>query len=277
MSGFKDKVAVITGGAKGQGRSHALAFARAGASVVICDIARQIPCASPMGSLQDMAETKAMVEQLGAKCLTVQADTRSGEEMRALVETTVEAFGQVDVFVANAGIAAFGPVKTMEYDVWRDVVDIDLTGVATSIRAVLPAMVGQGHGRIVATSSAVGREGGPNNANYAAAKWGVIGFVKSVAIEVAPHGVTVNAISPMSVATDMCHNEATYRLFRPDLPEPSADDVRSTFAGLNPMGVPWLDVADSSAAVLFLCSDEARYITGVALDVGAGWNAYHGA
>jgi SDR family mycofactocin-dependent oxidoreductase len=275
MNRFEGKVVVITGGGQGQGRSHALAFAREGASLVICDIARQIPCASPMASPEDLAETKAMVEEVGAKCVTLQADTRSSKEMNTLVKTALDAFGQIDIFVANAGIAAFGPIKTMSYDVWREVVDIDLTGVANSIRAVLPGMISQGHGRIIATASAVGREGGPNNANYAAAKWGVIGFVKSVAIEAAPYGITVNAISPMSVATDMCHNDATYRLFRPDLDKPSEDDVRSTFASLNPMGVPWLDVADSSAAVLFLGSDEARYITGVALDIGAGWNAYH--
>jgi NAD(P)-dependent dehydrogenase (short-subunit alcohol dehydrogenase family) len=136
-------------------------------------------------------------------------------------------------------------------------------------------MIDQGHGRIVATSSAVAREGGPNNANYAASKWGVIGFVKSLAIELAPLGITVNAISPMSVSTDMCHNQDTYRLFRPDLPDPTTEDVRDSFAGLNPMGVPWLEVSDSTAGVLFLASDEARYITGTALDIAAGWNAYH--
>ncbi len=160
---------------------------------------------------------------------------------------------------------------------WRDVVDVNLGGVAASIRAVVPHMIERGAGRIVATSSAVGREGGPNNANYAASKWGVIGFVKSVAIELAPHRIAVNAISPMSVSTDMCHNPLTYGLFRPDLDDPTIDDVRDTFGTLNPMGVPWLELSDATEAVLFLASDEARYITGTALDVAGGWNAFHGA
>ena len=136
-------------------------------------------------------------------------------------------------------------------------------------------MIQQGSGRIIATASAVGREGGPNNANYAASKWGVIGFVKSLAIELAPIGITVNAVSPMSVSTDMCHNEKTYTLFRPDLADPTTDDVKDTFASLNPMGVPWLECDDVTAAVLFLASAEARYVTGTAFDIAGGWNAHH--
>lgn len=275
MGRFDGKVVVVTGAGQGQGRSHALAFAAEGASVVVSDIAEQIPCASPMATMEDLEETRALVEATGVRCRALRADARSSDDMGAVVDLAVTAFGRVDVFVANAGIAAFGPVSTMPYDVWRDVVDVNLGGVATSIRAVVPQMLDQGQGRIVATASAVGREGGPNNANYAASKWGVIGFVKSLAIELAPVGITVNAISPMSVSTDMCHNESTYRLFRPDLADPGTDDVRATFAGLNPMGVPWLEVADATAGVLFLASDEARYITGTALDIAAGWNAYH--
>lgn len=275
MSEFRDKVVVITGAGKGQGRSHAIAFAQRGARVVACDIAAQIPCASPMATEEQLDETRRMVESVGGECLTVVGDTRSSDDMHKLVGTAIERFGGVDVFVANAGIASFGPVREMTYDVWRDVVDVNLTGVATSIRAVVPHMVERRAGRIVATASSVGRRGGPNNANYAAGKWGVIGFVKSLAIELAPAGITVNAFSPMSVSTDMCHNELTYKLFRPDLDDPQIDDVRDTFASLNPMNVPWLELSDASAAVLFLASDAARLVTGVALDVAGGWNAFH--
>ncbi|RVW07618.1 NAD(P)-dependent oxidoreductase [Prescottella agglutinans] len=275
MRSFEGQVVVVTGAGKGQGRSHALSFAQQGASLVLCDLGRQIPCASPMSTPEQLAETARMVGSIGAQCTTMLADTRSSADMDKLVGAAVERFGKVDVFVANAGLASFGPLRDMPYDVWRDVVDVNLTGVATSIRAVVPHMIERGCGRIIATSSSVAREGGPNNANYAASKWGVIGFVKSLAIELAPHNITVNAFSPMSVSTDMCHNQLTYRLFRPDLPEPTADDVRDVFAGLNPMGVPWLEVADASAAVLFLASDDARYVTGNAFDVAAGWNAFH--
>lgn len=277
MGRFEDQVVVVTGGAKGQGRNHALAFAREGAHVVVCDIARQIPVASPMGTVEQLDETVMMVDALGRKCIGIEADTRSSIDMRKVIELATGEFGRVDVFVANAGVAAFGPFIEMTDDMWYEIVSINLSGVATSIRSVIPTMVQQGHGRIIATASAVGREGGPNNANYAASKWGVIGFVKSVAIELAPLGITVNAVSPMSVSTDMCHNDKTYGLFRPDLESPTEDDVRDTFATLNPMKVPWLEMDDVTNAVLFLASDEARYVTGTAFDIAGGWNAFHGA
>ena len=200
MSEFRDKVVVITGAGKGQGRSHALAFAQRGARIVACDIAAQIPCASPMATEEQLLETARMIESIGGECITVIGDTRRSDDMHKLVGTAIERFGGVDVFIANAGIASFGPLRDMPYDVWRDVVDVNLTGVATSIRAVVPHMVERRAGRIVATASAVGREGGPNNANYAAGKWGVIGFVKSLAIELAPRGITVNSVAPGWVA-----------------------------------------------------------------------------
>jgi SDR family mycofactocin-dependent oxidoreductase len=275
MGRFDGQVVVITGGAKGQGRNHALGFAREGADVVVCDIARQIPVASPMGTREQLEETAALVRDLGRSCLALEGDTRSSADMRRVVSAAVEEFGRVDVFVANAGVAAFGPFNEMSDEMWHEIVSVNLSGVATSIRAVVPTMVQQGSGRIIATASAVGREGGPNNANYAASKWGVIGFVKSLAIELAPLGITVNAVSPMSVSTDMCHNEKTYTLFRPDLADPTTDDVRDTFASLNPMGVPWLECDDVTAAVLFLASGEARYVTGTAFDIAGGWNAHH--
>lgn len=277
MGRFDDQVVVITGGAKGQGRNHALAFAREGARVVVCDIARQIPVAAPMGTREQLDETAAMVNELGRPCIALEADTRSSSDMRKLVEAAEGEFGRVDVFIANAGVAAFGPFVEMSDDMWHEIVSINLSGVATSIRAVIPTLRAQKSGRIIATASAVGREGGPNNANYAASKWGVIGFVKSVAIELAPLGITVNAVSPMSVSTDMCHNDKTYTLFRPDLAAPTEDDVRDTFATLNPMRVPWLECDDVTHAVMYLASDDARYVTGVALDIGGGWNAHHSA
>ncbi|RNL62447.1 NAD(P)-dependent oxidoreductase [Nocardioides marmoriginsengisoli] len=272
-----DRVVLVTGGAKGQGRNHALAFARQGARVGVMDICRQFPGSAPMATEEDLATTQKLLGEAGADSFALVGDTRSSADMRRFVDTAVERWGRVDVFVANAGVASFGPVVEMTDPMWDDVVSTNLDGVATSIRAVIPTMVAQRSGRIIATSSSVAREGGPNNANYAASKWGVIGFVKSVAIELAPLGITVNAFSPMSVSTDMCHNEATYKLFRPDLADPQEDDVRETFAGLNPMHVPWLELEDATAGVLYLASEGARYVTGAALDVAGGWNAYHGA
>lgn len=272
-----DRVVLVTGGAKGQGRNHALEFARQGARVGVVDICQQFPSAAPMATADDLATTEKLLAETGADFFTMTGDTRSSNDMRDFVDAAVERWGRVDVFIANAGVAGFAPIVEMPDDMWDDVVTTNLEGVATSIRAVIPTMKKQRSGRIIATSSSVAREGGPNNANYAASKWGVIGFVKSVAIELAPLGITVNAFSPMSVSTDMCHNERTYTLFRPDLADPQEDDVRDTFAGLNPMGVPWLELEDATAAIMYLASDGARYVTGAALDVAGGWNAYHSA
>lgn len=277
MTDMTDRVVLVTGGAKGQGRNHAVALARQGARVGVVDICRQFPSSAPMASREDLAETEKLLADAGADFFTMVGDTRSGSDMRAFVDGALDRWGRVDVFLANAGVASFGPLVEMDDAMWDDVVSTNLEGVATSIRAVIPTMKRQRSGRIIATSSSVAREGGPNNANYAASKWGVIGFVKSIAIELAEFGVTVNALSPMSVSTDMCHNDRTYTLFRPDLAAPTEDDVRDTFAGLNPMRVPWLELDDVTEAVKYLVSDGGRYVTGAALDVAGGWNAYHGA
>ncbi|MEZ5077617.1 MAG: mycofactocin-coupled SDR family oxidoreductase [Solirubrobacterales bacterium] len=277
MGRFEDKVVVITGAAQGQGREHAVRFAREGADVVVSDLCEQIPCASPMGSEEGLAETVSLVEETGRRAVSLRADVREPAQMAAMRDAALEAYGRIDVLIANAGIGAFGAFPEMSDETWREMIAINLGGVAHAVRAVAPHMLERGQGRIVATSSEVGREGGPNNANYASAKWGVIGFVKSVAIELAPAGITVNALAPMSVATPMCHNPATYALFRPDLEDPSPEDVAGAFGTLNPMGVPWLDSSDTADAALFLASEEAKYITGVCLDVAGGWNAFHAA
>lgn len=277
MGRFDGKVVVITGAAQGQGREHAVRFAGEGADVFLSDLCAQLPCASPMGTAAGLAETVALVRESGRRAESMVADVREPAQMRAMRDAALEAFGRIDVLVANAGIGAYGPFPTMDDETWHEMIAINLGGVAHAVRAVVPHMLERGEGRIVATSSEVGREGGPNNANYASAKWGVIGFVKSVAIELAPRGITVNALAPMSVATAMCHNPATYALFRPDLEDPSAEDVAGAFGTLNPMGVPWLQPRDISDAALFLASEEARYITGVCLDVAGGWNAFHAA
>ena len=274
---FADKVVLVTGAAKGQGRGHALRFAREGASLVLCDIAKQLDTAGRMGTPEELEETAEMVAAAGSRVLVRQVDVRDDVQLQSLVSDAVEEFGAIDVLLANAGIATYAPIAELSQTWWHEMVDINLGGVANAVRAVAPYMRERRSGRIVATASAASREGVPNAAHYAGAKWGVIGLIKSVAIELGPYGVTANAICPMSVDTDMCHNSATYELFRPDLESPTRENVTSTFASLNVMGVPWLDINDVSEAVLFLASDAARYVTGMALDVAAGWNASHSA
>jgi NAD(P)-dependent dehydrogenase (short-subunit alcohol dehydrogenase family) len=156
---------------------------------------------------------------------------------------------------------------------WQNMIDINLTGVFKSMRAVVPHMAARGYGRIVATSSIVGRQGSANIGHYVAAKWGVIGLVKSLAVEVAAHGVTVNAVLPTSVDSPMIQNDTFHRLFLPDAEEIVAAEVEAAYTALNPIPVPWLAPNDVSDAVLFLASDEARFITGDALPVALGWNA----
>lgn len=272
---FATRVVVVTGAAKGQGRSHALRFAEEGADLVLADICRQLGTAGRQGTEEELVETAALVEKAGRRVLARVADVRDEDAVQGLMTDAVARFGRVDVLVSNAGIATYAPVAELSPEWWHEMIDINMGAAANCIRAVAPLMVARGSGRIVVTSSMAGREGVQNASHYAAAKWGVIGLVKSVAIELGPCGITVNAVAPMSVDTDMCHNDETYRLFRPDLAEPTRQEVAGTFAGLNVMGVPWLEPGDVSEAVLFLASDASRYTTGVVLTVAAGWNAKH--
>jgi len=179
--------------------------------------------------------------------------------------------------VNNAGLGGSAFVAEMTDEQWSDVVDTDLMGVFKAMRAVIPHMVGQGSGRIIATSSMAGRTGLPTVAHYCAAKWGVIGLVKSVAREVAANGVTVNCVCPTNVDTDMIHNAPFYALFAPGVDNPSREDVIPGFQSLNAVPVPWIEAIDISNAMMFLASPEARYITGEALHVSAGWNAFNAA
>jgi len=274
MGKLDGKVAVITGGARGQGRSHAVTLAREGADIVVCDIAAQIASVPfPMGTIEQLQETVQLVEDLDRRCVAVQADVRDAAQVKAVVDRALSEFGKVDILLANAGIGSFSSVVDMTDEQWDDVINTNLKGVFNAMRAVLPHMIERRSGRIVATSSMAGRVGMPNIAHYAAAKWGVIGLVKSVAMEVAQYGITVNAVCPTTVNTDMIQNEATYKLFRPDLENPTAEDALAAFAGLNVLPIPWVEAQDISNAILFLVSDDARYITGTAVEVAAGMNA----
>lgn len=177
MGTLDGKVAVITGGARGQGRAHAVRLAREGADIVICDIGEPIDTvAYPMGSDAELAETADLVRKEGCRALAVRADVRSIAEMHALAERAVAEFGRIDILLANAGVAGSSPIARMSDQQWRDMIDVNLTGVFHSFRAVVPHMIERGYGRIVATSSIVARMGGTNSGHYTAAKWGVIAW-----------------------------------------------------------------------------------------------------
>jgi SDR family mycofactocin-dependent oxidoreductase len=260
MGRFEGQVAMVTGAARGQGRSHAVRFAAEGADVVLLDLPGDVRLATvpyPTGGEDDLAETVRLVEDQGRRAVACLADV----------------LGRIDVLAANAGICTFHPISGMPADVWQEMIDVNLNGVFHAVRAVVPHMVQRGSGRIVATSSMAGRAGWENLSHYAAAKWGLIGFVKSVAAELAPHGITANVVCPSSVNTTMMHNDASYRLFRPDLENPTREDALPAFASVNVIPVPYVEPDDVSDSVLFLASDEARYVTGATLSPSTGVNA----
>ena len=245
---------------------------------MVTDIAKQVETVPyGMSSESDLAETVAQVEALDRRCLSFVADARDTAATNAAVEGAISEFGQIDILLANHGLLSLSPVADMSDAMWDDVLSSDLTGVFKSIRAVLPHMVERKSGRIIATASMAGRTGLPTVAHYCAAKWGVIGLIKSVAREVAAEGITVNCICPTNLDSDMIHNEAFYALFAPGIDKPTREQVIPGFASLNAIPIPWIEAIDISNAMMFLASPEARYITGEALHVSAGWNAFNAA
>jgi SDR family mycofactocin-dependent oxidoreductase len=274
MGMLDEQVAFITGGARGQGRSHALALAREGADIAICDIAAPIATVPyPLADADDLAETKRQVEELGRRCVAVKADVRDTDEIEAAVARAVAELGRIDIVLANAGICGFGAFAEITDEMWDDMIGTDLTGVFKTLRAVVPHLVERGSGRIVATSSMGGKMGNPNLAHYVAAKWGVIGLVKTLALEVADQGITVNAVCPATVDTAMVHNDALYGLFAPDLENPTKADVEPRYTAMNPVPEPWTPVEEISAAILYLVSPAARMVSGTTLDVCMGASA----
>ncbi|GAA1003736.1 putative short-chain dehydrogenase/reductase [Acrocarpospora pleiomorpha] len=275
MGKLENKVALITGGARGQGRSHAIALAREGARIALVDAPKPIASVSyPLGTEAELDETVKLVQAEDIPAIALQGDTRSMADMRRVVSDTIARFGQIDILLANAGIASYSPLATMSDQMWHDMIDVNLTGTANTIRAVLPHMIERSYGRIVVTSSQAGRKGIPNLAHYCSAKWGLSGLVRTVALEVAPFGgITCNAILPGGVETPMMKNDEVYRTFRPDLDNPTLEDMEAVLRQLNPMPTEWIQPEDISAGVLYLVADEARYVTGAMLDVAAAFNA----
>lgn len=271
---FAGRVAVITGGARGQGRSHAVELARQGADIALVDRCADLGTVTyPMATPDDLAETVALVEAEGRRCVSAVADVRDLGAMIAFVDGVADELGSVDILIANAGVSTLGSIFDMDAELWSETVDTNLTGVFNALRAAAPHMRRRRWGRMVTISSMMGRSSNPMISAYCASKWGVIGLTKSVAQEMAHSNVTVNAIAPGNISTDMIHNDMLYTLMRPDLAEPTRDDVASVMTTLHVQPVPWLEAEEITAAVVFLCSEGARHITGSVLDVDAGASA----
>jgi SDR family mycofactocin-dependent oxidoreductase len=263
MGLVEGRAALVSGAARGQGRSHAVRLASEGADIIAVDI-----CADPLMTLSyglsteaDLDETVAQVQALGRRAVKVIADVRSLPEMERAVEAGLAELGKIDIVCANAGIGSWAVSWEMTAQQWFN-----------TARAALPSMVQRGAGGcLVLTSSTAGLRAYANTAHYTAAKHGVIGLMKVLAQEGAAHRIRVNAVCPTTVRTPLVINDSTFQLFAPDKPNPTEDDVREPFESLNLLpGVAWIEPGAVSDAVLFLCSDAAKFVTGVALPVDAG-------
>jgi SDR family mycofactocin-dependent oxidoreductase len=267
------KVAFITGAARGQGRSHAIRLAEEGADIIAADLCEQVASVGyPLATPQDLDETARRVTELGRRVVTVTADVRDYPGLAKALDDGVAQLGRLDIVSANAGILSHGTADALDDASWQDMIDINLTGVWHTAKATVPHLLAGGRGgSIVLTSSAVVMKGTPNHAHYVSAKHGIVGLTRTMARELAPHWIRVNALHPGNVDTAMVRNPETLRLFRPDLENPTVEDVTAVFQAHNTLPVPWVESADISNALLFLASDEARYITGVSLPVDAGY------
>ena len=267
------KVAFITGAGRGQGRSHAVRLAADGADIIAVDICHDVEGALPMATPEDLAETVKLVEAQDRRIVATQADVRDLDELKAAVDAGVGQLGRLDIVLANAGIASLGgPVEKMSQDNWKHTIDINLTGLWNTARAAIPHLIAGGQGgSIVLTSSVGGMHAMPNMSHYVSAKHGVVGLMRSLAVELGQHHIRVNSVLPTNVNTPMFMNEGTFKMFRPDLENPGPDDVAPVAAQfMHVLPIGWVEPEDVSNAILFLVSDEARYITGVTLPVDAG-------
>jgi (+)-trans-carveol dehydrogenase len=268
------KVALVTGAARGQGRSHALRLAEEGADIVAIDICKPIASVPyALAAAADLAETAAMVERVGQRVFAVEADVRDFDALSAGVTAGVEALGGLDIVVANAGIMSFGLAEDISARSWEDMIGVNMTGVWHTAKAALPHIRSTGRGgSMIFTSSAMGVRPAQNLTHYTAAKHGVIGIMRNLALELARERIRVNAVLPTCVDTEMIHNSACYELFASDLApgDRTREALAPRFAPLNTMELPWIEPVDVSNAVLWLASEEARYVTGVALPIDAG-------
>jgi SDR family mycofactocin-dependent oxidoreductase len=269
------KVAFITGAARGQGREHAVRLAEEGADIIGVDLCDDVEGVIYPGATEaDLDETAALVEKSGRRIVTAKADVRDVAGLREALQRGVDELGRPDIVIANAGISGSpAPAALLEEAAWQTMLDINLTGVFHTIKVAVPHMSDGRGGSIILVSSMLGLRGGGYMAHYASAKHGVVGLMNSMANELAYQWIRVNSIHPGNVRTPMIDNEQFHRTLRPDLPEPTIDDTAAVIGQFHLMPVPIIEASAVSNAVLFLASDESKYITGAALPIDAGATA----
>ena len=276
MGRVEGKVALVTGAARGQGRSHAVRLAAEGADIIAVDICHDIDTVTyPLARPDDLKETARLVEDQGRRIVAREADVRNAEQLRTAIEDGLRELGHLDVVVAQAGILPFGGRR--EIQAWSDVIDVNLVGTINAIQNALPHL--REGASIVATGSLAAfmtrtieptPGADPGGAGYSFTKRVIADYVHELARQLAPRGIRVNAVHPTNVDTPMLQNETMYRTFRPDMENPTQQDAEPAFATQQAMNVPYIDPVDISNAVLYLASDEARFVTGMQLRVDAG-------
>ena len=266
------KVALITGGGRGQGRAHALALAKEGADIAVCDIATGADPTAPyaLAGSADLAETKRLVEALGRRCVAMPADVTRFAELEAFVAETLATLGRLDVVVANAGIFSGGvPSWELTETQWDRMLEVNLKGVWLTCKATVPHLIAQRSGSVVLTSSIGGLVGTPGMAHYVASKHAVLGYMRSLANEVGPSGVRVNAVCPGGVDNAMMNNPAMYATLAGRKPG-DRETMLAAVSGISLLPGGMIENEDVANAVLWLASEESRWVTGVPLPIDAG-------
>ncbi len=281
---LRDKAAIVTGAARGIGRAAAVAFAREGADVMGIDIAGPVSSTLEVvpATADELAETGRLVEAAGTRWCEARLDQRDLAALRAAAEKARATFGRLDILFANAGIQAFKPILEMEDVDWHDQIDVNLTGTCNAIRAVAPHLVKNGGGRIIVTSSTQGRHGTKYGAAYSASKWGIIGLMKSAALELGEHNITVNAVIPGLIDTPLTRHRQRYEQAVDDLESKAPTstleaEAKKRLIAKTPLGVPWIEPEAVAPAVVFLASDDAAMVSGATYDVTGGDSANYNA